>query len=163
MKRLESRNLFVLPYLLVFGAALLRLTVSHPYNFVPVFACLLFFGANRPKREFAIPLLALDRRGYFPYHASLRLPAHRRSCRYLDVVSGGDVPWRHNAAQLAIDSTRAWSFAADLDFVLSWPATSRCGLCGACMQRHWAASEPAISPRCPSSATACSQRPHSAC
>ncbi|MGP8269753.1 MAG: DUF6580 family putative transport protein [Terracidiphilus sp.] len=59
MKRLETRKLFVLPYLLVFGAALLRLTVSHPYNFVPVFACLLFFGANRPKREFAIPLLTL--------------------------------------------------------------------------------------------------------
>lgn len=59
MKRLESRNLFVLPYLLIFGAALLRLTVSHPYNFVPIFSCLLFFGANRPKREFAIPLLAL--------------------------------------------------------------------------------------------------------
>jgi hypothetical protein len=59
MKRLETRNLLVLPYLLIFGAALLRLTISHPYNFVPVFACLLFFGANRPKREFAIPLLAL--------------------------------------------------------------------------------------------------------
>ncbi len=59
MKRLENRNLFVLPYLLVFGAALLRLTISHPYNFVPVFACLLFFGANRPKRELAIPFLAL--------------------------------------------------------------------------------------------------------
>ena len=59
MKRLESRNLLVLPYLLIFGAAILRLTVSHPYNFVPVFACLLFFGANRPKREFALPLLVL--------------------------------------------------------------------------------------------------------
>jgi hypothetical protein len=59
MKRLESRNLFVLPYLLIFGAAILRLTISHPYNFVPVFACLLFFGANRRKREFAIPLLVL--------------------------------------------------------------------------------------------------------
>jgi hypothetical protein len=59
MKRLESRNLFVLPYLLIFGAAILRLTISHPYNFVPIFACLLFFGANRPKREFAIPLLLL--------------------------------------------------------------------------------------------------------
>jgi hypothetical protein len=59
MKRLESRNLFVLPYLFILGAAILRLTVSHPYNFVPVFACLLFFGANRPKREFAIPMLLL--------------------------------------------------------------------------------------------------------
>jgi len=59
MKRLETKKLFVLPYLLIFGAAILRLTVSHPYNFVPVFACLLFFGANRPRREFAIPLLAL--------------------------------------------------------------------------------------------------------
>jgi hypothetical protein len=59
MKRVESRNLFVLPYLLILGAALLRLTVSHPYNFIPIFSCLLFFGANRPKREFAIPMLVL--------------------------------------------------------------------------------------------------------
>jgi hypothetical protein len=59
MKRLESRNMFVLPYLLILGAAILRLTVSHPYNFVPVFACLLFFGANRPKRELATPFLLL--------------------------------------------------------------------------------------------------------
>jgi hypothetical protein len=59
MKRLESGNLIVLPYLLIFGAALLRLTVSHPGNFVPIFSCLLFFGASRPKREFAMPLLAL--------------------------------------------------------------------------------------------------------
>jgi hypothetical protein len=59
MKQFESRNLFILPYLLIFGAAILRLMVSHPYNFIPIFACLLFFGANRPKREFAIPLLVL--------------------------------------------------------------------------------------------------------
>jgi hypothetical protein len=59
MKRMETRSLFVLPYLLILCAAILRLTVSHPYNFVPVFACLLFFGANRPKREFAIPMLLL--------------------------------------------------------------------------------------------------------
>jgi len=59
MKRLESRNWFVLPYLLIFGAALLRLTVSHPYNLIPIFSCLLFFGANRPKREFVLPLLVL--------------------------------------------------------------------------------------------------------
>ncbi|MGD0520818.1 MAG: DUF6580 family putative transport protein [Terracidiphilus sp.] len=59
MKRVESRNLFVFPYLLILGAALLRLTVSHPYNFIPIFSCLLFFGANRPKREFAIPMLVL--------------------------------------------------------------------------------------------------------
>jgi len=59
MKRIENRNSILLPYLLIFGAALLRLTVSHPYNFVPIFSCLLFFGANRPKRELAIPLFAL--------------------------------------------------------------------------------------------------------
>jgi hypothetical protein len=59
MKRLDGKSLFVLPYLLILSAAILRLTISHPYNFVPIFACLLFFGANRPKREFAIPLLLL--------------------------------------------------------------------------------------------------------
>ncbi len=59
MKQLERGNSFVLPYLLIFGAAILRLTVSHPYNLVPIFSCLLFFGATRPKRELAIPLLLL--------------------------------------------------------------------------------------------------------
>ena len=59
MERLKSKHLMLLPYLLIFGAAILRLTVSHPYNFIPVFSCILFFGASRPKREFPIPLLAL--------------------------------------------------------------------------------------------------------
>jgi hypothetical protein len=59
MKRIESNNWIALPYLLILVAAFLRLTVSHPYNFIPVFSCILFFGANRPKREFPIPLLAL--------------------------------------------------------------------------------------------------------
>jgi hypothetical protein len=59
MKQIESRKLFVLPYLLIFGAALLRLTVTHPLNFIPIFSCLLFFGANRPRREFPIPMLIL--------------------------------------------------------------------------------------------------------
>ena len=49
----------LLPYLLVLLVASLRLTVSHPYNFIPIFACLLFFGAVRRKREFAVPLLVL--------------------------------------------------------------------------------------------------------
>ena len=59
MERLESADRIVLPYLLILGAALLRLTVSHPYNFIPIFSCLLFFAANRPAREFALPLFAL--------------------------------------------------------------------------------------------------------
>jgi hypothetical protein len=59
MKKLVPGNAILLPYLLVLAVILLRLTVSHPYNFVPVFSCLLFFGAWRPTREFAMPLLSL--------------------------------------------------------------------------------------------------------
>ncbi len=59
MKWFETKHSIVLPYVLIFGAALLRLTVSHPFNFIPVFSCSLFFGASRPKREYPIPILAL--------------------------------------------------------------------------------------------------------
>jgi len=57
MKGLESRKWMVLPYLLIFGVALLRLEVSHPHNFMPVFSRLLFFAATSPAKEFALPLL----------------------------------------------------------------------------------------------------------
>lgn len=59
MKKLDSGSEILLPYMLVLAVVLLRLTVSHPYNFVPVFCSLLFFGAWRPAREFGLPLLAL--------------------------------------------------------------------------------------------------------
>ena len=59
MKRIETKNSILLPYLLIFGTALLRLAVGHPYNFIPIFTCLLFFGACRPARELAAPFLAL--------------------------------------------------------------------------------------------------------
>ncbi len=59
MKWLGNRSWILLPYLLILAVAILRLAVSHPYNFIPVFSCLLFFGACRPRREFAIPILAL--------------------------------------------------------------------------------------------------------
>ncbi len=59
MKRLSKGNLILLPYLLILAVALLRLTVNHPYNFIPVFSCLLFFGACRPAREYALPLFTL--------------------------------------------------------------------------------------------------------
>lgn len=59
MEGFKSRNWCKLPYLLVASAALLRLMTSYPYNFIPVFACILFFGATRPKREFPIPVLTL--------------------------------------------------------------------------------------------------------
>jgi hypothetical protein len=55
----DSRYLTALPYLLVFAVALLRLGVSHPYNAIPVFSCLLFFSATRPAREFVLPLSIL--------------------------------------------------------------------------------------------------------
>jgi hypothetical protein len=59
MKRIGSESSVLLPYLLISVAAALRLAVSHPYNFIPVFSCILLFGACRPKREFPIPILAL--------------------------------------------------------------------------------------------------------
>jgi hypothetical protein len=59
MNRLESRNWILLPYLLILGAALLRLTVSHPYDFIPISFGLLFFGAHQSKRELALPLFGL--------------------------------------------------------------------------------------------------------
>ncbi len=59
MKRLAPGNSLFLPYLLILAIAILRLAMNHPYNFVPVFTCLLFFGACRPAREFALPLFGL--------------------------------------------------------------------------------------------------------
>ena len=59
MKKLATSNVILLPYLCVLAIALLRLTVNHPYNFIPVFSCLLLFGACRPAKEFAMPFLAL--------------------------------------------------------------------------------------------------------
>lgn len=59
MKRFEGKHLIVLPYLLIFGMALLRLELVQPYNFVPVFSCLFFFAAMRPAREFVLPLSTL--------------------------------------------------------------------------------------------------------
>jgi hypothetical protein len=56
---MRSRTSILLPYVLILVVAILRLAVSHPYNFIPIFACLLFFGAFRPRREFAMPFLAL--------------------------------------------------------------------------------------------------------
>jgi hypothetical protein len=59
MKRLAPGSSIVLPYLLILAVALLRLAVSQPYNFVPIFSCLLFFGACRPAREFVMPFFVL--------------------------------------------------------------------------------------------------------
>jgi hypothetical protein len=59
MKDFDSKCLMALSYLLVIGAALLRLGASHPYNVIPVFSCLLFFSATRPAREFVLPLSIL--------------------------------------------------------------------------------------------------------
>ena len=59
VNRAERRMRLFLPYGCIAGAGLLRLEVSHSYNLVPIFSCLLFFAALRPAREFGIPLLAL--------------------------------------------------------------------------------------------------------
>ncbi|HEV2485697.1 MAG TPA: DUF6580 family putative transport protein [Terracidiphilus sp.] len=59
MKRLVISNSILVPYLFILAVAVLRLTVNHPYNFIPVFSSLLFFGACRPVREYAMPFLTL--------------------------------------------------------------------------------------------------------
>lgn len=59
MKRLAIGKSILLPYLLIVAVAVLRLSGSHPYHFIPIFSCLIFFGACRPAREFPIPVLAL--------------------------------------------------------------------------------------------------------
>jgi len=48
-----------MPYACILAVIVLRIGWGHPYNFVPVFAALLFFAAERPAREFALALLPL--------------------------------------------------------------------------------------------------------
>jgi len=55
----SSRYSMVLCYLLIAGVALLRIELVQPYNVLPVFSCLLFFGAMRPMRELVLPLSLL--------------------------------------------------------------------------------------------------------
>ena len=59
MKRLLIGKLVFLPYLLIVAIAAMRLVITHPYNLVPIFSALLFFGACRPAREFGIVVLGL--------------------------------------------------------------------------------------------------------
>lgn len=59
MKEESRGDWLVLSYLLIVGVAAARLSMSLPFNFVPVLSCLLFFGAKRPKRELIVPCLAL--------------------------------------------------------------------------------------------------------
>jgi hypothetical protein len=59
MTTTQSRLLMAIPYLLILGVIVLRVAMINPYNFTPVFACLLFFAAMRPAREFVLPLTAL--------------------------------------------------------------------------------------------------------
>ncbi|MGB8258766.1 MAG: DUF6580 family putative transport protein [Terracidiphilus sp.] len=59
MKRFFAISWTLLPYLLIAAIALVRLAVAHPWNFIPVFACIFFFAAMRPARELPIPLLTL--------------------------------------------------------------------------------------------------------
>ena len=59
MKKLYIGGSIVIPYLLVVAVGAARLTFSHPYNLIPIFSVLLFFGACRPMREFGIAVLGL--------------------------------------------------------------------------------------------------------
>jgi hypothetical protein len=53
----------MLAYLFILIAIAVRLAIvvipSHPFHFTPVGAALLYFGARRSRREFAIPVLML--------------------------------------------------------------------------------------------------------
>lgn len=59
MKRLFLGRSIFLPYLLVMAIAVSRLVFTHPYNLIPIFSVLLFFGACRPMREFGIAVMGL--------------------------------------------------------------------------------------------------------
>jgi hypothetical protein len=59
MKRLFIGRSIIVPYLLILAIAVSRLVFTHPYNLVPIFSALLFFGACRPLREFGIAVLGL--------------------------------------------------------------------------------------------------------
>src|ERR1035437_671167 len=55
----ESKFSMAIPYLLIFGVAVLRVELINPYIVVPIFACLLFVAAMRPSRELVLPLSLL--------------------------------------------------------------------------------------------------------
>lgn len=59
MRRFADAVAVFLPYLFLLGVLFVRLSVSHPHNFVPVFTCVLFFAAIRPSKELPILLLML--------------------------------------------------------------------------------------------------------
>lgn len=59
MKRLFLGRLIFLPYLLVLAVGFSRLVLAHPFNLIPIFSVLMFFGACRPTREFGIAVLGL--------------------------------------------------------------------------------------------------------
>lgn len=59
MKKFILGRSIVLPYLFVAVIAVSRLVFTHPYNMIPIFSVLLFFGACRPMREFGIAVLGL--------------------------------------------------------------------------------------------------------
>ena len=59
MKRFESNFPSILPYVLILVVAALRLELVNPYNFLPVFSCLLFFAAVRTTREMVLPFTLL--------------------------------------------------------------------------------------------------------
>lgn len=75
MKRLAISGSILAPYLLILAVATVRLSVSQPYNFIPILSCLLFFGACRPAREFGIVVLGLIGVDIFitTHHYSYRL------------------------------------------------------------------------------------------
>ena len=50
----NSRKWLILPYCLIVAVAAARLSMVFPFNFVPIFSCLLFFGAKRKNKELAL-------------------------------------------------------------------------------------------------------------
>jgi len=75
MKSLFIGRSILLPYLLILAIAAVRLLFANPYNLLPIFSALLFFGACRPVREFGIAVLGLIGLDIFitTHHYSYRL------------------------------------------------------------------------------------------
>jgi hypothetical protein len=120
MRRLVNGGLVSLPYLLIAAVAVLRLTMWHPFNVVPVFSCILFFGAARPRREFLVPLVALIGADISLttqiYHYALSIDQTVTWAWYLVVILLGDRILRNASSMMPVAGT---SLLASIGFFLT--------------------------------------------
>jgi len=120
MRRLVNGGLVSLPYLLIAAVTVLRLTMWHPFNVIPVFSCILFFGAVRPRREFLVPLVALIGADISLttqiYHYALSIDQTVTWAWYLVVILLGDRILRNASSMMPVAGT---SLLASIGFFLT--------------------------------------------